>query len=53
VRYTVESSTDMKHWDVIAVDLTDPNAPSAFVYQIPNEYVFDSRRFFRIVSITK
>lgn len=50
-RYTVESSIDMEKWETIAENLIDPNAPADFIYQIPNQYVFDSRRFFRIASI--
>jgi hypothetical protein len=51
--YAVETSTDMKTWSVIEEDLSDPLAPRAFVYQIPDEYVFDSRRFFRVVTTTR
>ena len=51
VRYTVESGIDMNDWEAIAENLVDPNAPGTYVYQIPEEYVFDSRRFFRVVSV--
>lgn len=52
-RYAVETSIDMNNWDQIAKDLIDPAAPRAYVYQIPNAYVFDSRRFFRVVTTDK
>jgi hypothetical protein len=50
VFYTVESTVDLSgSWDPIAEDLSDPNAPSSFRWDIPDEFVFDSRRFFRLV----
>jgi hypothetical protein len=49
-RYAVETSIDMKIWKKIVGDLTDPEAPGTYVYPIPNEYVFDSRRFFRVLT---
>ena len=48
--YVVETSIDMKIWTQIVGNLSDPAAPSLFVYQIPNEYVFDSKRFFRVIA---
>jgi len=49
-RYAVETSIDMKGWEVITKDIIDPEAPRQYVYPIPDEYVFDSRRFFRVVT---
>jgi hypothetical protein len=51
--YAVETSIDMKTWTAIVEDLSDPLAPRAYVYPIPDEYVFDHRRFFRVITTTR
>lgn len=51
--YEVQTSINMKDWTMVEKNLSDPQAPRAFVYQIPDEYVFDSRRFFRVLTTTR
>ena len=52
-RYAVETSIDMKGWETIAREIIDPAAPRQYIYQIPDGYVFDSRRFFRVVTTNR
>jgi hypothetical protein len=51
--YAVETSINMKDWTTVVENLSDPQAPGAYVYPIPDQYVFDSRRFFRVLTTTR
>jgi hypothetical protein len=51
--YAVQTSINLKDWAMVEENLSDPAAPGTFIYPIPDEYVFDSRRFFRVLSTPK
>lgn len=47
-RYAVETSDRFDGWITIASNLKDLNAVGTIEYTIPDEYVFDPKRFFRV-----
>ena len=47
-RYAVETSDQLQGWITIASNLMDTNGVGNIEYTIPEEYVFDPTRFFRV-----
>ena len=47
-RYAVETSDQLQGWITIASNLMDVGGVGNIEYTIPDEYVFDPKRFFRV-----
>ncbi len=47
-KYAVETSEQPQGWITIASNLTDSTAVGMIEYTIPDEYLFDPKRFFRV-----
>lgn len=47
-RYAVETSTAIGGWETISTGLQGPSGIGQIEYPIPDEYLFDSKRFFRV-----
>jgi hypothetical protein len=47
-RYAVETSDQLQGWITIASNLMDVGGVGKIEYTIPDEYVFDPKRFFRV-----
>ncbi len=50
--YTVQTSDLRSDWQTIAEDLADPSNTGTIEWTIPDEYVFDYNRFFRVRAVT-
>lgn len=48
IRYAVETSDGLGGWTTIAPNLRDPSNTGKILYPIPDEYLFDTKRFFRV-----
>lgn len=47
-RYAVETSTAIGGWETIASGLEGPTGIGKINYKIPDTYLFDPKRFFRV-----
>ena len=47
-RYAVETSNILSGWTTITSNLQDPTSVGIINYPIPDEYLFDPKRFFRV-----
>lgn len=48
IRYAVETSDRLGGWITIAPDVQDTTGTGNIRFPIPDEYLFDSKRFFRV-----
>lgn len=47
-RYSVETNNNLGGWTTIATGLQGPAGGGMINYPIPNQYLFDPKRFFRV-----
>ena len=48
LHYAVETSNAIGGWTTITENLQDTTNAGSITYPIPNEYLFDMKRFFRV-----
>lgn len=48
LQYAVETSNGVGEWTTITAGLKDPTAAGTIKYPIPDKYLFDMKRFFRV-----